>query len=125
MNTWIKPTPRGDSRKLRAMIFLRQDGLCGCGCGQKLHVKRWILEHVEPLADGGADDPSNMAAYTEDCAKAKTKAEAGARAKARRTRDKFTGIMPKSKSRMKFGRDSRLKKKLDGTVVDRSTGEPV
>lgn len=116
--TWALPTPRGDSRKDKVTCFLRQDGKCGCGCGAKLSVKGFILEHIIPLEDGGADDLSNKAAYSKPCAKAKTKTEAAARADYRRVRDKHIGAMPEKPQ-------SRFIKKMNGTVVDRQTGEIV
>lgn len=117
---WTLPTPRGDSRKDKVACFLRQDGKCGCGCGAKLSVKGYILEHIIPLEDGGADDLSNKAAYAIPCAKAKTKAEATARATARRKRDKAIGALPKSKNPIPGSRSTPWKKKLDGTVERRS-----
>ena len=122
--TWTLPTPRGDSRKDKVACFLRQDGRCGCGCGAKLQVKGFILEHVVPLEEGGADDLSNKASYAIPCAKAKTKQEAAARAEYRRKRDKHIGAI-QSQHPLPFGRKSRLKKKCNGQIVDRETGEIV
>jgi hypothetical protein len=117
--TWTLPTPRGDSRKDKVTCFMRQDGRCGCGCGAKLQVKGYILEHIVPLEDGGADDLSNKAAYAIPCAKAKTKAEAAARAKSRRVRDKHIGAFPKKSRPIPGSKASGLRKRFDGTVERR------
>jgi len=126
--TWKLPTPRGDSRKDKVACFMRQDGRCGCGCGAKLAVKGFILEHIAPLEDGGADDLSNKAAYSIPCAKAKTKAEATARAKVRLKRDKHIGALPAKPSRFPGSRLGRWKHALtaDGPKwVSRESGEPL
>lgn len=119
MTRWTKATPRGDSRKARVEVFMRQDGICGCGCGRKLETKGWTLEHIVPLVDGGADKLDNMAAYSNECAKAKTKKEATERATIRRKRDKFINAMPKSKRPMPGSRDSGWKKTFNNGWVRR------
>jgi 5-methylcytosine-specific restriction protein A len=115
--TWTTPTPRKTDRKLRAAIFVRQDGKCAC-CPTKLHLKRWILDHVTPLEEGGADDETNLQAICEPCSKAKTSVEATERASYRIKRDKHAGIVQK-RSSFPCGRGSKFKKKMDGTVVPR------
>lgn len=117
MTTWATATPRNTSRKLRAEIFLRQQGVCAC-CPTKLHLKRWILDHITPLEEGGADDEGNLQAICEPCSKVKTSAEATQRADYRRKRDKHAGIIQK-KSSFPGGRGSRWKKKVSGEVVPR------
>jgi 5-methylcytosine-specific restriction protein A len=116
--TWTLPTPRGDSRKDKVTCFMRQNGICACGCGQKLHVKGYILEHIVPLEEGGADDLSNKAAYAIPCAKAKTKREAAARAEYRRKRDKHIGAI-ESKNPMPGSRRSPWKKTFNRGWVRR------
>lgn len=121
--TWTTATPRKTSRKLRAAVFLRQDGVCAC-CPTKLHLKRWILDHITPLEEGGADDESNLQAICEPCSTVKTSKEATERADYRSTRDRFIGAKT-SRHPMPCGRASRVKRKMDGTLVDRATGEPI
>jgi hypothetical protein len=77
-------------------IMLRQEGRCGCGCGEKLQpmTEGVIDEHV--LAIGlRPDDPNdigNRALYRKPCAASKTKGDvkAIARAKRREARDNGT-----------------------------------
>lgn len=124
--TWHQPTPRKTDRKLRAIVFTRQDGKCAC-CPTKLHLKRWILDHVIPLEEGGADDEANLQAICEPCSTIKTSVEATDRAEYRRKRDRHTGII-KKKSKFAGSRDSKFKCALtpDGPRwVDRKTGEPL
>ncbi len=121
--TWQQPTPRNTCRKLRALVFVRQNGVCKT-CPTKLHLKRWILDHVIPLEEGGADDESNLQAICEPCSKVKTSKEATERAEYRSTRDRHTGIK-QSRNPILGGRNTRFKRCMDGTVIDRETGEPV
>jgi hypothetical protein len=41
----------------------------------RLPCKGWVIDHVKPLACGGADDPSNLQWQTREDAKAKDKWE--------------------------------------------------
>lgn len=115
--TWTTATPRKTDRKLRALVFLRQDGCCAC-CPTKLHLKRWILDHITPLEEGGADDETNLQAICEPCSTVKTSREATERADCRRKRDKHTGIL-RPRSTFPCGRNSKWKKKISGEVVPR------
>ena len=53
-------------------------------CGISLRLKAWHLDHVIPLAMGGDDEPHNWQPLCHACHLDKTKAEAPARAKAKR-----------------------------------------
>lgn len=74
------------TKKQRAEIALRQDGMCGCGCGVKLDNarERTIDEHVIPLALGGSNDLSNRQLWRKPCAMEKTKADVRSIAKSKR-----------------------------------------
>lgn len=77
-------------------------------------------DHIVPLWLGGENRETNLQAITEAAHKAKTQAEATVRAKVNRNRIKRVGGKRKSSlSNPKF------KKLMDGTVVDRRTGEVV
>jgi 5-methylcytosine-specific restriction enzyme A len=78
-------------------------------------------DHIVPLWLGGSNCERNLQAITEEAHKQKTKAEATVRAKCNRTRKKHLGIK-KSKSPLT---SPRWKKRMDGVVVDRETGEPI
>jgi 5-methylcytosine-specific restriction endonuclease McrA len=67
------------------LLDYRQEGLCGCGCGEPL----WgalIDEHILPLELGGSNDLSNRALYLVDCAKKKTREDVRRIRKAARLR---------------------------------------
>lgn len=61
---------RYTSKKDRAVLFLRQDGKCGCGV--KLVEGNTIIEHSTPLALGGLDVLENKYLNCKDCADKKT-----------------------------------------------------
>lgn len=80
------------------------------------------VSHPIPLAAGGDDTPDNRRPAHVKChARQTATIDAPRIAKTKRQRAKHTGAYrPKSSLS-----NSRLKKKMDGSVVDRRTGEPV
>jgi 5-methylcytosine-specific restriction protein A len=82
-----------------------------------------VRDHIVPLADGGKNCESNLQLITEQTHKAKTGPEATARAKTRRVHERDRGYQRKQSSFV-TNRDSKFKKRMDGTVVLRATGEP-
>jgi 5-methylcytosine-specific restriction endonuclease McrA len=80
-------------------------------------------DHHIPLAIGGDDDESNLQPLCKGCHRLKTGKDLGTIAKGKRVRQRHLGIRPPS--RFPGSRDSHLRKKIDGTVVDRRTGEIV
>lgn len=78
-------------------------------------------DHIVPLWLGGRNSESNLQAVTSESHKRKTAAEAKVRAKCNRTRKKHLGI-DKPKSSLSH---PRFKRCMDGTVVDRRTGEVI
>lgn len=57
----------GDTRK---MLYKKADGRCAL-CGQKILYKDMNLDHVVPLAMGGADEVENLACTCAECNKFK------------------------------------------------------
>lgn len=55
-----------------ATIIIRDNGRCGCGCGERLVPETMIDEHIKPLAEGGENTLENRAFYNLECAKKKT-----------------------------------------------------
>jgi hypothetical protein len=88
--------------------------------------QKWEIEHVIPrwTIGAAADNDYNMRPAHVACHKPKTKSEATARAKAIRRETKHHGGH-RSKSPLPGGRDSRLKRKINGDLVDRVTGEVI
>lgn len=117
------------SRRIAVEIVLSQEGRCTI-CKQKLIPKNIAYDHVHPLALGGADDISNLAAICADpCHRKKTSgngatshgSDIGNIAKTRRLESKRLGISkeksgPKIKSR---GFAKSHSKKFNGQIVER------
>ena len=113
-------TRRSLTRAQRVRIFDAHNGRCHI-CGQKIDGVReqWDADHVVPRGLTGSDDLKEYAPAHKDCHKAKTKEDNRTVKKAVRARAKHLGIKPASKWQSKY------KRKMDGTVVLRATGEPV
>jgi hypothetical protein len=107
------------SRKERVTIFMKTDGRC-YKCGQKLETKGWDAEHTQALELLGPSDIDALLPICKPCHKIKTAGDRKAIAKCNRVRDKHIGAVPKKQSRQ-----SKYRKKMDGTVVWRETGERV
>lgn len=76
------------TRKQFAELLLRQEGRCGCGCGERLQADQIVDEHLVPLDCLGSNDISNRALYRKACAQRKTDEEDKPRsAKGRRLRE--------------------------------------
>ena len=116
---WIGKT---DSTKAPPRVRLRcwetSHGKCHI-CGQKILVgQKWELDHVIALINGGENCEGNLAPAHAKCHKVKTRADVAQKAKVYRTRSNHIGAVEKRPW-------SHLKKRMDGTVVNRATGEPV
>lgn len=104
----------------RAKFFEEKGGVCHI-CEQKIKAgEKWEIEHIIPFAISEDDSFENTAPAHVKCHKAKTAKDKGIIDKGKRIRAKHIGAWV-SKTPMK----SKFKKKMDGTVVDSKTGEPV
>jgi 5-methylcytosine-specific restriction endonuclease McrA len=123
MTEWFEPTPRKKiTTKERTDIFMRAKGICGICTLRIMPGQEWDAEHPTPLWASGSDARTDLVPVHRKCHQVKTRAEASQRAKETRVRQKFIGSH-QSRSPMGFGRNSRLKKKITGEIVDRATGE--
>lgn len=103
----------------RAKFFNEHNGICYL-CRRKIAPgEDWHDEHVLATGLGGSNDPKNRRLAHVDCHKPKTKLDVQMMRKADRQAKKHLGIKPRSKW------NTRLKRTVDGTVVDRETGERV
>lgn len=113
---------RSISKKERVEIFNERNGKCHI-CGQKIHPQeKWDIEHIIPLALGGADSGDNLDLAHQSCHKDKTKADVGRLAKAKRQARYHAG-KKLSKSPLPCGKSSKWKRKLDGSLVKRDEGK--
>lgn len=115
------------SAKTKAQAFLRADGFCEgtivddqggtVRCCARLTIGCFHYDHV--IADGLRHDNSlaNCAVLCFACHADKTLGDVCAIAKAKRIERKHRGI--RRRSTFPCSRDSRWKKKIDGTVVPR------
>lgn len=120
-----KPTKRRSmTAKRRLKLFLEHKAVC-CLCQGKIDGARekWIVEHLTPLADGGLDEDDNCRPAHEKCAKKKTSGEATTRSRHRKAAQTHFGA--KEKKGFTTNRAGKFKRKMDGTVVCRTTGKVV
>lgn len=107
------------SPRVRLAIWERARGICVL-CERRIDGvrERWIIEHIRALELGGADDPDNMGPAHASCAAAKTSDDHHRAAKAKRQKIQHLGAA-KIKRPLPCGRQSRWKKRIDGTIVPR------
>ena len=107
------------SAKIKAAVLRRcsgADGVPRCEeCGKPGRIE---IDHIKPDGLGGEPTLDNAMARCAACHKAKTHGEDRPRmAKADRQRKKH--FLPRKPSRFPTSRDSKWKRKLDGSVVER------
>jgi len=107
------------SPRVRLAIWEKAKGICVL-CERRIDGvrERWIIEHIRALELGGADEPENMGPAHEKCAAAKTRNDHQRAAKAKRQKIQHLGAA-KTKRPLPCGRQSRWKKRIDGTIVPR------
>ena len=106
------------STKKRVALFNAKHGLCYL-CGGKVSAgEAWEVEHRIPIAMGGADDETNWEVAHAKCHLYKTKEDVGNIAKAKRREANHIGAK-QSKTPMPFGKKSKWKRKMDGSIVPR------
>lgn len=107
--------------RVRQRVFDRHNGICHLTGRNIQPGERWELEHAHALILGGQHRESNMAPALAAAHKVKTATEMKVKSKIARVRKKHIGIA-KPKSSLSH---PNLKRLMDGTVVDRRTGEIV
>lgn len=114
-------TRRHISTSERVRIFSKAGGRCHiCGCDIRLGDP-WDVEHIIPLAQGGEDGGDNTAPAHIACHRTKTAKDAADTAKCKRREASHLGARAPSRSPLPFGRQSAFKKRMDGSVVPRTS----
>ena len=105
--------------KMRADIFLSRSGCCHL-CNMKvIPGEDWDVSHDIPLEAGGKDDATNWFVAHRKCHRVHTSTvDAPLIAKVKRIHQKHVGAK-KPRSPMPLGRNSKFKRKMDGTIVRR------
>lgn len=114
---------RALSTKQRKIVFERAQRQCHI-CSSEIRVgEAWEVEHIIPIALGGADELANMAPAHIKCHAGKTRTEdIPAIARAKRREAVHLGLK-QSRNPLPGGRKSPWKKRMDGTVVRRNSGD--
>lgn len=101
--------------RVRVRVFDRHGGRCHL-TGRRIRAgEAWDCEHVVALANGGQHRETNLAPALKAPHREKTAADVAEKANVYRKRAKHLGI--RKPSRFPGSRDSKFKKKMDGTVV--------
>jgi 5-methylcytosine-specific restriction protein A len=107
--------------KVKAAAALRANGSCE-GCTRRLSAGDFHYDHEIPDALGGEPTLQNCRVLCRSCHKVKTtEADVPRIAKAKRNYRKAHGI--KKRSSFQTNRDGPFRKRMDGTVERRHTGE--
>jgi len=115
-------TPVPPRVKLR--VFERFGGICQVS-GRKITASDdWDCDHTLALANGGENRESNLRPVLRSEHKKKTAQDVRQKAKDQRVRKKHLGIQ-RRKAVIPGSKESKFKRRVDGTVVYRDTGEPV
>ena len=101
--------------RVRLRVFVRHNGVCHL-TGRRIRPgDAWDLDHIIALANGGEHRESNFAPAIRAKHREKTARDVAEKAHNDRVRRRHLGI--RKPSRFPGSRDSRWKKKIDGSVV--------
>ena len=109
------------TNRTKAKVFTREDGHCE-RCNRKVGVGGEPAEfhHRITCEDGGDNSAENCELLCAQCHSHQThKVEAPAKAEGRRHTLKRAGVKDAKRRKLPGGRDSKIKIKMDGTVVMR------
>jgi 5-methylcytosine-specific restriction endonuclease McrA len=105
--------------KRRADIFLAHSGICHLCNLKVVPGEDWDVSHEIPLEAGGKDDETNWLVAHRKCHRVHTATvDIPLIAKVKRVHQRHIGAK-QSKSPLPGGRNSKWKKRMDGTVVKR------
>lgn len=101
--------------RVRLRVFLRHGGICHISGRRIQPGDDWDVDHLLALANGGLHAEHNLRPALRDKHKAKTARDVATKAKNDRVMKRHLGI--KKRSTFACSRDSKFKKKIDGSVV--------
>lgn len=111
------------TKSQRIDVLHANGGICWlCELSINPVKEAWEVEHCIPLGLGGADDASNMKPAHKSCHREKTNGDMTKIAKAKRVKAKHEGSYRPTRNPVPGSKSGRLKKCMDGSVIDRSTG---
>ena len=112
-------TPRKAMTKARRLrLYLACNGRCICGA--KVPMEGTVIDHAIPLWMGGADEDENLRFLCRDCDRIKTAGDKGKIAKVKRIISRRDGTRRERPPIKSAGFNTRLRKKMNGTVEVRS-----
>lgn len=103
--------------RVRLRVFERYNGICYLSGRKIMPGDKWEAEHIVAIINGGENRENNLAPALTEPHKIKTAQDLAQKSKDYRVRAKHNGI--KKPSRFPGSRDSRWKRKVDGSVVPR------
>ncbi|WP_366142407.1 HNH endonuclease signature motif containing protein [uncultured Roseibium sp.] len=106
------------TRKTRAKAFERASGRCE-KCSAKLKTGEAEYDHILPAELEGDNDLQNCQVLCRICHREKTTRDVQGIRKADRQRDSFSGAKKPKGRPLPGSRNSKFKRKMDGTVVPR------
>ena len=134
----MRHTRNNFTKETQRQAFHRSQGICEChrlaragvpgfsieGCGRPLGIGNTFYEHINPDALSNDNSLENAAAITRTCWRTKTDTyDLRVIAKSKRVADLAAGIKDPHRQQLPGGRGSYFKKKMNGQVVVRATGE--
>lgn len=111
--------------RVRLRVYEKDNGCCQC-CGRKIAAgEKWQTDHIVAIINGGENREGNLRTLLDEHHKVKTGADMQEKSKTYDKRTRHLGIRRRSGRGMPGGRDSNIRKKMNGQVVDRRTGKPI
>lgn len=105
------------TQKRRVAFFLERGGRCE-ECGLKLLARRWEIDHIIALTNGGTNDPKNLRLLCEPCHKAKTRTDKGTMAKGDGVMAQNVGAKRPRRPMLGSRRHpSGLRKRMNGSIT--------
>ena len=116
---WEGKTPDAPiPARVRLRVFEAFQGRCYL-TGRKIRPgEQWQIDHIVALCNGGRHAEDNFAPVLTEAHKAKTQKDVAQKAKDARVRKKHLGLH-KPRNPLPGGRNSRFRKKVDGSVETR------